>query len=153
MGIPKSLISKDIRSVWGSMSPSRHSRTYKQHSGQIFSKRNILWGSRYLPKTSSLHVFPAEQTTIRKALWGIHQQLLIYFLHNFTKGPDHWQWLPKCFSTFSGKVGKYQKVLHVSLHFLQALSESAVVRIKGLVSLVWNHSLITILSYKKTLYL
>lgn len=38
MAIPKSLISKSTQSVGGSMSPSRYSRTYKQHSGQIWTQ-------------------------------------------------------------------------------------------------------------------
>lgn len=62
------------------------------------------------------------------------------------------QWVPKCFSTLSDKVGKCQKDFNISIHFLQAVSESVEVRIKGLVSIVWNYSLITIFSYKKTLY-
>lgn len=49
------------------------------------------------------------------------------------------KWLPKCFCTFTGKVRECQKVFNVSLHFLQAVSDSVVVRIKRLVSVVWNH--------------
>lgn len=85
-----SLLSNDIQSTWGSMSPRRHSRTwqatFRANLSVIFSRRNTLKGSEYLPKAPSLPVLLAEQTTIRKALWGIHQQLLIYFLQSLTKG-------------------------------------------------------------------